>query len=116
MWAVFRDFLLGPHWHAFLLLPPPPNRDHCHWKGEIFLLVRIARCVVGGNVSLRFSDAGRALISARGLEEFSQPSIKINSSLWRWLGEISLWTKWCHTPPPLQINYERMADNASLVK
>ena len=57
MWAVFRDFLLGPHWHAFLMLQPPPNRDHCHWKGEIFLLVRIARCDVGGNVSLRFSDS-----------------------------------------------------------
>ena len=37
--------------------PPPPNRVHCHWKGEIFLLVRIARCDVGGNVSLRFSDS-----------------------------------------------------------
>ena len=95
---------------------PPPNRVYCHWKGEIFLLVRIARCDVGGNVSLRFSDSISAWSSARGWWEYTQPSIKINSSLWKWLGEISLWTKWCHTPPPLQINYERMADNASLVK
>ena len=74
MWAVFRDFLLGLHWHAF----------RCRSQIESIVIGKVkyfsslglhAVDVVGGNVSLRFSsfEGDPAANSARGFEKLTQP-------------------------------------------
>ena len=96
-----------------------PNRVHCHWKGEIFLLVRIARgrrrrwqCIStflllrrgsGGQFSERFRK-----VNATSQWWFTQPRSEMSSSICKWRARSLCGQNGATRRPPLQSTADQL--------